>query len=128
MFILWYYTILGILGLVSSTYFNTTTDSNLSALRGLFQCESVGVRPDKDSCAELRRVVTFKPFFNAGLVVIVLLGLIPVVVLIFTIDVSKFKCKKSKDGTYRATNPASLYNTAMYMLTAICPFFQPILL
>ena len=134
MFILWYYTILGILGLASASYGITATDSNLNALRGLFQCESVGIRPDDDSCVELRGLVTFSPFFNAGLIVIVLLGLIAVVVLIFTIDVNIFKCKKSRDGSHRATITPLLCNTAgcsyiiIYMHTAISPFFQPILL
>lgn len=105
MFILWYYIIIGILGLASFAFLNTTTDSTLNTLRDLFQCESVGIHPNEDNCAELRRSVTFRPFINARLVVNLLLGLIPVFVLIFTFDVSLLKCKKIK--SHPATKSAS---------------------
>ena len=81
MFILWYYIILGILGLASFTYAITATDSTLNKLRNLFQCESVRIHPNADDCAEVRSSVTFRSFFNARIVVNLLLGRILVLIL-----------------------------------------------
>ena len=88
------YIIMGVLTMTSYTFFVTTNDRTLESYQTYFLCHSIGVHPDID-CGEPPESI----FHTLASVSAILLGLLPTVILIFTV---KCTCtgKYSKGGKH----------------------------
>lgn len=101
--ILIYYTVLGVVGLVSLTYFEVKI-FNSEGLREFFLCESLG-NPD---C--FLDVAPIKNIKALSVSVIVMLSFLPVIVLIFSFDYQACK-KKLKSVRKSKTVSSRVYTT-----------------
>ena len=89
-----YYIMLGTVVLTTFTYFEIASDADLKAVKEHFICKSTGLQPDKD-CGTTPDV-HLEVFNSLSVVAIVLVGLLPAVILAFTVkwDYHKRWCKK----------------------------------
>lgn len=95
LFIVCYY-VMGIFGLVSLTYFETTNPSNLAAVNEYFKCQLPGFQPGEGNRCGERPSVGLLPFNILSAVGIVQMAFIPVVVLLFTVSFKKPNCDRLK--------------------------------
>ena len=97
LFVVCYYVLLGIVGLVTLTYFEAMNPSNLAAISEYFKCHLPGFRPgERNHCGE-RPSVQLLPFTVLSAVGIVQLAFIPVVVLVFSVSYTRSNCKRLKE-------------------------------
>ena len=92
--IMCYYVLIVVVALTNYTYFIATDDETLEAFQAYFMCQSVGIQPDRD-CGDPPDV-RLRVFYTLTSVSAILLGLLPLVILIFIIKCSCDKrCHKS---------------------------------
>ena len=86
-----YYTLIGCCGLYAFTYFIATGDKTIVAFRDYFTCQSFGIVQGLD-CGDIPGVHPPLPqvFGGLTLVSVILIGLLPLINLIFTV---KLTCK-----------------------------------
>ena len=96
LFVVCYYVILGVFGLITLTYFEATNPSNLVAVGEYFKCHFTGFHPGEVSHCGKRPSVRLLPFNILSAVGIVQLAFIPVVILVFTVTCTKSDCAKWK--------------------------------
>ena len=87
LFIMCYYVLLGTLVLTLFTYFETNIDVEYQAVKQYFACQSTGVQFGMD-CGDTPQ----GPLTSLTAVAIILTGLLPLVVITFTV---KCSCKQS---------------------------------
>lgn len=92
LFVVCYYVILGIFGLVTLTYFEATNPSNLKAIMEYFRCQLPGFHPDEGNQCGQKPSVRLLPFNVLSAVGIIQLGFIPLVILVFTVRFTKPNC------------------------------------
>ena len=87
LFIMCYYIILGTLVLTAHTYFQVAGETATRAVYMHFACQSTGLQSDRD-CGAVPSIylAAFNALSDLG---IVLLGLLPVVVLMFTVKCNR---------------------------------------
>ena len=86
LFVVCYYVLLGVIGLVTLTYFEATNPSNLVAVREYFKCQEYGYHLSEGNVCGRRPSVRLLPFNVLSGVGIVQLAFIPVVILVFTVS------------------------------------------
>ena len=96
LFVVCYYVLLGIIGIVTLTYFEATNPSNLVAIKDYFNCQLPGYHPNERNHCGTRPSVRLLPFNVLSAVGIVQLAFIPVVILVFTVSCTKSNCDKWK--------------------------------
>ena len=96
LFVVCYYVILGVVGLVTLTYFEATNPSNLVAIGEYFKCQLPGFYSKEVNHCGRRPSVRLLPFNVLSGVGIVQLAFIPVVILVFTVTFTKSDCAKWK--------------------------------
>ena len=96
LFVVCYYVILGVFGLITLTYFEATNPSNIVAVGEYFKCQLPGFHPHEINHCGKRPSVRLLPFNILSAVGIVQLAFIPVVILVFTVTCSKSDCAKWK--------------------------------
>ena len=101
LFVVCYYVILGVFGLITLTYFEATNPSNLVAIGEYFKCQMPGFHPSEGNVCGTRPSVRLLPFNILSAVGIIQLGFIPVVILVFTVTYTKPDCQKWKKLTSR---------------------------
>ena len=89
LFIVCYYVLVGTLVLTLFTYLETISDEQYKAIEQYFICQSTGLEPGK-GCGETPQA-HLAAFNSLAVVAIILTGLLPTVVLTFTI---KCDCKR----------------------------------
>ena len=94
LFIVCYYVLLEIVGLVMLTYFEATNPSNLIAISEYFNCHLPGFLPGERGRCGSRPSVQLLPFSVLSAVVITQLAFIPVVVLVFTVSFTRTNCER----------------------------------
>lgn len=94
LFIVCYYVLLEIVGLVTLTYFEATNPSNLAAISEYFNCHLPGFLPGENGRCGSRPSVQLLPFSILSAVVITQLAFIPMVVLVFTVSFTRSNCEK----------------------------------
>ena len=89
LFIVCYYIAMGTLVLTSYSYYQVAEEANIQALSRYFVCQSTGIQSGRD-CGEVPNIhlEVFDSLFAVGSI---LVGLLPAVILIFTV-----KCNCSK--------------------------------
>ena len=94
--IMCYYTVLGTLVLTVNTYYQVAGEAAAQALTSHFDCQSAGIQSGRD-CGDLSNlyVAVFNALSDLG---IILIGLLPAVVLIFTVSCN---CCNNKHCKYR---------------------------
>ena len=83
-----YYTLFGCLGLTTFTYVISSSDETAAAFQDYFTCHSFGIVPGLD-CGDIPNVRP-QVFGALALVSVILIGLVPLINLIFTV---KWTCK-----------------------------------
>lgn len=101
LFVVCYYVLLGIISLVTLTYFEATNPSNLEAVKDYFLCHRPGFLPGEKNYCGRRPSVRLLPFNILSGVGIIQLAFIPVVILVFTVscNCTKSSCKKCRKKT-----------------------------
>lgn len=102
LFVVCYYVILGVFGLITLTYFEATNPSNIVAIGEYFKCQLPGFHPWEVNHCGKRPSVRLLPFNILSGVGIVQLAFIPVVILVFTVTCTKSDCAKWKKLTRTA--------------------------
>lgn len=94
-----YYIIMGAFTLTSYTYFLAIDDETVEAFQVYFACQRFGIVPGKD-CGESLDI-HLQHFRNISVISYFLLGLLPTMILIFTVNcncfdncINKYKSKK----------------------------------
>ena len=93
LFVVCYYVLLEIVGLVTLTYFEATNSYNLAAISEYFKCNLPGFLPGERGRCGSRPSVQMLPFSILSAVVITQLAFIPVVVLVFTVSFTRSNCE-----------------------------------
>ena len=94
LFIVVYYIIMGALVLTIFTYFEVAGDVDRKAVESHFVCQSTGLQPNKD-CGSTPDV-HLKVFNSLSGVAIILNGLLPAIILGFTLNCDSKRCRKRK--------------------------------
>ena len=108
LFIVCYYIIMGTMALTLFTYFEVAGDADRQAVTRHFACQSTGLQSGKD-CGEVPNV-HLEAFNSLSGVAIILIGLLPAVILAFTV---KWNCNK-RDSCKRKylTEPGNSASTS----------------
>lgn len=93
LFVVCYYVLLEIVGLVMLTYFEATNPANLAAISEYFKCHLPGFLPGERGRCGNRPSVQMLPFSILSAVVITQLAFIPVVVLVFAVSFTRSNCE-----------------------------------
>ena len=105
-FIIIYYVLLGVLGLVTLTYIEVKSSLiGIAAVADFLVCESLG----GSNCYLDKELIAV--FESLGITVKILLMMIPVVVLIFVVDIQAIKnllCKKRLDRSSSVKTKSSV--------------------
>ena len=86
-----YYVCLGVIGLISLTYYGANSNVGIRTLTDYFLCESIATENCPVDLIEISTIRTF------SVVMSVMVSLIPVVTLLFTIEPCKW-CKKRESS------------------------------
>ena len=89
LFIMCYYILTGALVLMLFTYFEATSSMEFRAIEEYFICQSTGLQSGKD-CGDTPQV-HLTAFRSLSALSIILIGLLPIVVITFTV-----KCERQK--------------------------------
>ena len=95
LFIVCYYIVLGSIVLTLFTYYQVAGEADIQAVTRHFACQSVGIQSGRD-CGDVPNV-HLKEFDSLTALGIILMGLLPAVILIFTVKCdcnNKIKCYK----------------------------------
>lgn len=94
LFIMCYYILTGTLVLMIFTYFEATSSVEFHAVEKYFVCQSTGLQSGKD-CGDTPQI-HLTAFRSLSALAIILIGLLPVVVITFTV-----KCERHKQTTVK---------------------------
>ena len=92
LFIMCYYIALGTIVLTLFTYYQVVGEADIQAVTSHFACQSAGIQSGRD-CGDVPNV-HLKLFDSLTALGIILTGLLPAVVLIFTVKCNSKCCKK----------------------------------
>lgn len=89
-----YYVVMGSVALSAYAYFTVTNDDYFEAYTTYFDCQSVGVVPDRD-CGEPPAIQS-SALYRLATAALFLQGLLPTVILIFVVSCSNTRFGKEK--------------------------------